>query len=123
MERKQGWVMLIALAAAAVVLGGVAEGKGELELYLFLIVPVLRADGWWGAASLLLAFAAFIVLLSNLLPRASLKVEEGRDRPSAGGVLFIGPIPIMFGTDRSTAIIVLMVAVAVLAALLFLLLL
>ncbi|MCG7840718.1 MAG: DUF131 domain-containing protein [Methanomassiliicoccales archaeon] len=123
MKRKQGWMMLITLAAAAIVLGGVAAGKGELELYLFLIVPFLRADGWWGAASLLLAFTAFIVLLLNLLPRTSLKVEGGRDRPSAGGVLLIGPIPIIFGTDRSTAIIVLTAAVAVLAALLLLLLL
>ncbi|TFG56283.1 MAG: DUF131 domain-containing protein [Methanomassiliicoccus sp.] len=72
---------------------------------------------------MLLAFTAFIVLLLNLLPRTSLKVEGGRDRPSAGGVLLIGPIPIIFGTVRSTAIIVLTAAVAVLAALLLLLLL
>jgi uncharacterized membrane protein len=123
MERRQGWILFLALAAAAAALGWVAAGKGELDLYLFLIVPVLRADGWWGAASLLLGFAAFIVLLLNLLSVAGLEVKGARERPSVGGFLLIGPVPIVFGTDRRMTIIALMAAVAVLATLLFLLLL
>lgn len=121
MERRTGWIVFAALVMGALVLGTVALGNGELELFLFLIFPLLRADGIWGIATILMALAAFAMLLFNLRYEVSLDEEEGK--VSGGGVLLIGPIPIVFGTDRRTTFVVLVIAVIVMAALLFLLLL
>ena len=113
----------VALVTASAVLGYVAMGRGELELYLVLIVPVLRASGWWGAASILLALAALVALFINLRSVMVLEGESGDKKVSAGGVVLIGPFPIVFGTDRRATVLALLAAVAVLATLLFFLLL
>ncbi|MCX6650048.1 MAG: DUF131 domain-containing protein [Methanomassiliicoccales archaeon] len=119
MKRAWGWAAVLGLAAASVVLGWVAAEKEELVLYLFLVFPVFQAKGAWGMASVLLALAAFVSLLINL--RFEIDQDGGEKGVSTGGVLLIGPVPIVFGTDRRITILTLMVAVAVLAALLLLL--
>jgi len=115
--------LFLGLAAASAAVGWVAAGRGELVLYLFLVFPVLQAEGVWGVASVLLAFTAFVVLLIDL--RYEIDTDEGGTKKSVstGGVLLIGPIPIVFGSDRRITILALMAAVAVLAVLLLLLLL
>jgi uncharacterized membrane protein len=115
--------LFLGLAAASAVLGWVAVGKGELVLYLFLVFPVLKAEGAWGAASILLALAAFVMVLINLSYEVVIDEEGAGKRTSTGGVLLIGPLPIVFGTDRRITILALMATVAVLAALLLLLIL
>jgi uncharacterized membrane protein len=120
MDRGRARLAFVLMALGSVVLAWVAAARGELELYLFLIFPVIKVEGVWGAASLLLALGAFIFLVFSLLPRG-LAVNGSLDR-SAGGVVLIGPFPIILGTDRRTTIIALAVAVTVLASLLFLLL-
>jgi len=122
-KRTWGWALFLGLAAASVALGWVAAGRGELVLYLFLVFPVLMAEGAWGATSVLLALAAFVMVLINL--RYAVDIHEGGTKKSVstGGVLLIGPIPIVFGTDRRTTILALMAAVAVMAVLLLLLIL
>jgi uncharacterized protein (TIGR00304 family) len=72
-------------------------------------------------AAILMALAAFVMLLFNL--RYEVVLDEEDRKVSGGGVLLIGPFPIVFGTDRRTTILVLFVTVIVLATLLFLLLL
>lgn len=120
MERRAGWVAFTAMVAATVVLGAVAIDNGQLDLFWFLIVPVLRTDGTWGVSAMLMALGAFIMLMVNL--RQGIGIEGGQ-KMSGGGVLFIGPIPIVFGTDRRSTVLVLLITVAVLGTLLFLLLL
>jgi uncharacterized protein (TIGR00304 family) len=120
-ERRTGWSIFTALVIGALVLGAIAIGNGQLELFLFLIFPMMRADGAWGIAAILMALAAFVMLVVNL--RTEFVLDGDEKRTSGGGVLLIGPIPIVFGTDRRTTILVLLVAVVVLAALVFLLLL
>lgn len=56
---------------------------------------------------LLVAFAAII-----------LKIISGRkseNRVRGAGILFIGPIPIIFGTDRESAKVVMLLAIALIA--------
>ena len=120
MDRGRARWAFVPLALGSMVLGGVAAARGELELYLFLIFPVIRAEGAWGAASLLLAVGAFVSLLLTVFSGAT--SDRRNVRPSAGGVLIIGPLPIVLGTDRRATILALVVAVTVLALLLFLLL-
>ena len=117
--------MAAVLLVAAAFAGWVALERGELGLHLFLIFPVLSAQGAWGAAAVLLAFGAVLVLMLKALGRmrgddgaAISDTGERERRTSAGGVVLIGPIPIVLGSDNRTALIALAVAVTVLAILL-----
>jgi uncharacterized protein (TIGR00304 family) len=115
--------LFLGLAAASAAVGWVAASRDELVLYLFLVFPVLKAEGAWGVASFLLAITAFVVMLINLSFEVDTDEGGAEKSVSTGGVLLIGPIPIVFGTDRRITILALMAAVAVLTALLLLLLL
>lgn len=106
--------MAAALLLSSAALGWMAWERGEVELYLFLIFPVLKADGAFGAASLLFAFAAVVVIFLSFfipVPKGSTRPPE---RPSVGGVVLIGPIPIVLGSDRRTALLALVVGLAAL---------
>ncbi len=120
MRRKWLIALAVALLLSSAALGWMAWERGELELYLFLIFPVLKADGVYGAASLLLAFAAFVIFLLSFF---TLATQEGRgrsERMSAGGVVLIGPIPIIFGGDRRTAVLALVLGLMALIIILLL---
>jgi len=119
-RRELPVALAVALLLSSAALGWMAWEGGELELYLFLIFPVLKADGLYGAASLLLAFAAFVVLVLSFF---SLAPHEGTGRPgrtSAGGAVLIGPIPIVLGGDRRTAVLALVLGLMALIIILLL---
>ena len=112
--------LAVALLLSSAALGWMAWEGGELELYLFLIFPVLKAEGLFGAASLLLAFAAFVILVLSFF---SLVPQEGpgrSGRASAGGAVLIGPIPIVLGGGRRTAVLALVLGLMVLIMILLL---
>lgn len=72
--------------------------------------------------ALLLIFAGFFLIVLGLLLSA-LRGSGGEGRVEAGGVVLIGPVPVVFGTSERIARITLILAVALtaLALLLFLL--
>lgn len=55
----------------------------------------------------ILAFVAFILLVA--------KAASGTGKTRGGGVLFIGPIPIIFGTDRESAKTLMILAIVLIA--------
>jgi uncharacterized protein (TIGR00304 family) len=114
--------VLLIIAAAVAVIAGVLTG--QLGFAVVLIFPVIYGSGPFAIIAVMLIFAAFIVLF--LLPFAEHRnfearysfdrqtapqvqagdQEEGRKNMAAtrkggrfGGVIFIGPVPIIFGTD------------------------
>jgi len=111
----------VALLLSSAITGWMAWEKDEIELYLFLIFPVLRADGAYGAASLLLAFAAMAVLFFAFFTWVPSENERPERRASVGGVIMIGPIPIVLGSDRRTTIYALVLALVVLTVVILLL--
>ncbi len=50
----------------------------------------------------MLVFVGVIILTISLILGA---VREGRTEVKGGGVVIVGPIPIIFGTDKSSALI------------------
>ena len=64
---------------------------------------------------LLVAFAAIILMLM------SGKKSDSRIR--GGGILFIGPIPIIFGTDRESVKVVILLAIVSIAMIVILMIL
>lgn len=120
MRREWLIALAVALLLSSAALGWLAWERGELELYLFLIFPVLKADGAYGVASLLLVFAAIVIVILSFF---TLAPQEGRgrsERRSAGGVVLIGPIPIIFGGDRRTAVLALVLGLMALMIILLL---
>jgi uncharacterized protein (TIGR00304 family) len=55
-------------------------------------------------AGILVAFAAVILLLVS--------GKKGDSRVRGGGILLVGPIPIIFGTDRQSVKVLILVAIA-----------
>lgn len=69
---------------------------------------------WLALAIVLIFLGMFLVVLALLL--------SARDRAEAGGVVIIGPLPIVFGTSQKIAMSVMILAIllTLLALLLFL---
>ncbi|HKZ63603.1 MAG TPA: DUF131 domain-containing protein [Thermoplasmata archaeon] len=130
---------ILPLVAVTALIGGIAllaysAATGEGQVSLFLIFPVFTGTGLVAFAGMLLItlgfFLGFLSLASRLVP-ASEKPSEPPTAPPApssvapakkfGGVVFLGPVPIVFGSDRriSTAMLVLGIVLTVLLALFF----
>lgn len=106
--------------------------KGEMQVALFLIFPVIYGTGIIGLIAVLMIFLGFfLVFLSFAIPSqrveepyGSIEIErpqtEKKSQVKGGGVVLIGPIPIVFGSDAKMAIVVMVLAIVlILLAILF----
>jgi uncharacterized protein (TIGR00304 family) len=114
------FVRLVRFAGPALFLAGVtflAVGflHNEATLSLFVIFPVITATGGWSMAGILLMIAGFFVFFMTwFAPAESQPVSSDRVpvSPAAGGsppsptsprrwggVVFLGPVPVVFGSD------------------------
>jgi uncharacterized protein (TIGR00304 family) len=114
-------VLLIGLATTAW-----SVYSGLISFSLVVIIPVLTSTSALGSLPLLLIFAGFVLLaLAPALGEDGSDTREDEvgpgaevarmDRPRTGGVILIGPIPIIFGSDGRTALIAAAVAIVILA--------
>lgn len=141
--RLASWIALCG-GLASLVYAGL---QGDLDVYLLLVVPVVTGTGPWAGLGLLAAFAGLAGLLWTSATRYTLggpaprsrdlegrrgepggdaRRQEGSEGTSTrgGGVILVGPIPIVWGSDRSTTrwLIVAGIALTVAAIVLTLLL-
>ena len=120
------WVFLAGVACIVV-----AAATGEAEVQLFIIFPLISGTSWLFILGIVLIVASFI--LGFVLAASAISEEqppaqgpsphgpaEGRTTRSSryGGVVLIGPVPIVFGSDRTMALIMLVLAVVVIAVVL-----
>jgi len=106
------------IASAALML--LAAERGEVTFSLFIVFPVITATGPVGAMGLLLLPAALLFLFLSLVPEGrpaerETVSAEGEAESSYGGVVLIGPIPILFGSAkglRGTRLLAVLVAAA-----------
>jgi uncharacterized protein (TIGR00304 family) len=108
--------------------------SGLTRFYLVVIVPVFASDSLLGMLPLLAIFAG--IVLMALAPAFYADDEDmertddfgmdrfqnGAKRPMVGGVVLIGPIPILFGTDRKITLIAAGLVILILAITVLLLL-
>ncbi len=133
-------VRLARLLGPALILSGVlalAWGyvQGEASLNLFLIFPVITATGGWSALGILLLIAGFFAFFltwplavsrNALMPAAPPPTappgEPSHAAPSRrwGGVVFLGPVPVVFGSDAKVAKWMILVGVLLFVGLLVL---
>lgn len=123
-----GFALLVAGFIATV--AGIQSGDIEIGLLLFFI-PYLQSSTWIGAVAMLLIFTGiFVLMMSTFLGLGEANENEAqansstkRTRAEVGGVLLIGPIPIVFGSSNRAALIALIATALVVMALVVLLLL
>ena len=72
------------------------------------------------AAGLLLVFLGVLLIVAGILGTALRNARSGEASVEAGGIVFIGPIPIVFGTSRAVTKLMLALALVVTIALLIL---
>jgi len=96
----------------ALLIGGIAALawallSGEAEIALVLIFPVIYGAGGIAALGILMLFAGLVLLSLSLSFAASREESAGQrcagpeERREFGGVVLIGPIPIVFGSARA----------------------
>lgn len=104
--------MLLFIAAAVLIAAGV--GLGQLHIGFILIIPVIYGSGPVAILAALFVFASFLLFafsgmhgMEGEAPTYTQReFESTREETHSGrkgkfgGVIFIGPIPIIFGSDR-----------------------
>jgi uncharacterized protein (TIGR00304 family) len=131
--------LLLFVVAAAVQVAGVLSGS--LHIGFFLLFPVIYGTGFTPLIAFILVIIAFMILF--FIPFSAYEREpahyEYEEQPvqyvereppplqqsrEFGGVIFIGPIPIVFGSSRRMTryMIIAAAAVALLLSIYFLLL-
>ena len=117
--------LFLFVSGVALIFASVSNGEGQVGL--FLIFPFIVTQGWMGAAGSLLIFLAIIGVFIGFWTSATqdpgqAPIETGaavpatRTKKNYGGVVLIGPIPIVFGSDEKIAKSMLIIAAAILAA-------
>jgi len=113
------------------ILLGILEGDAEVALFLF--IPVIYGAGIYLLIGILLVFLSFMLFFVLPFARVSRSRRDELERvayedlsenketeSSFGGVIFIGPIPIVFGKDASTTKKMMWIGLAIALILIFL---
>lgn len=131
MHRNAYRLAAAAMVAVAAVLIAAGVADGSLKIGFLLIVPVIYGSGVYAIVAALLVFGAFALFaFSAALPEsgsgsqgyadwhdAEKEQAQFRGRRRFGGIIFIGPIPIIFGSDRKLGAYLITAAIAVLVLL------
>jgi uncharacterized protein (TIGR00304 family) len=115
-----------AFFACGVALIAAAVATGEADVSLVVIFPLFSGSGWMFISGVLLMIAGFVTFFFAMFsaaargvpdtePRTEVGLPGRRPETRYGGVVLIGPVPIAFGSDRKTAMTMLVIGV-VLAA-------
>jgi uncharacterized protein (TIGR00304 family) len=122
---------LLVLGIAVLVL---AFLQGEASLALFIIFPVITATGGWAILGILLVVAGFFLSFltwpgrsaDSTLPEPSPAAPPPGGTPASasepsphrrwGGVVFLGPVPIVFGSDQKVTLWMLILGVVLFVA-------
>ncbi len=123
-------IVPLTLFILGLVLAAYAVITGEANFALFLIFPVIYGGGMFlllGIALIFLSFISFFFLSIGGMGSPSYGHDrygaEGGERTKKetdyGGVIFIGPIPIIFGKDKDTTKTMMYIGLVIALILLF----
>ncbi len=109
-----------------VILVAISVLTGEARVAIVIIIPVIYGAGVLMLGGILCVIAGFFLMFYSGSMGGPQNDEETTGQATAerkvGGVLMIGPIPIIFGSDKKTALIAAAIALIVMALTLLLLL-
>ncbi len=106
---------LLFLGGVACIIAGVVTGEGEAGI--FIIFPFIYGSGWLMLLGVALVFLSVGAFMFTALPSRTVgRMPPGRDPPhpekKAGGVILIGPIPVVIASDKKLALALLIVGIA-----------
>ncbi|UCE73853.1 MAG: DUF131 domain-containing protein [Methanomassiliicoccales archaeon] len=120
-------ILAVILGIAGIVLIGYSVASGEGNAGIILFIPVFYGSGLFAFMGVLCIMAAMILGFIGFAER--MVEQEGNEPRSAqstapriqksvkgGGVVLIGPIPIIFGSDAKTTIVLVVLALIVMVA-------
>jgi uncharacterized protein (TIGR00304 family) len=128
MRWKWPAVSLIALGVALIIASVIT---GESKIAIVVIIPVVYGGGILLLCGVLAIMAGIMLLFfSGSSGGAENDVEDGtgeaedqtHSRARAGGVLLIGPVPIIFGSDKNMALVAAAIALIAMALIIMMLL-
>ncbi len=104
--------LLVLFSGILFILIGVIQGDAHIAL--LFIIPVIYGSGLYLTIGILLIFLSFILFFvfsaasfkkqsDSRKDRAAYEESRSKTKSDYGGVIFIGPIPIIFGKDKSIA--------------------
>ena len=125
--RARLWIpVFVFLAGVACIIAAAATGEAEVQL--FIIFPIISGSSLLFIVGVLLIVASFVLgfilaattitemePVQPLPPKDTVRTGQTTEGPRRntryGGVVLIGPIPIIFGSDRKMAWIMLALAI------------
>lgn len=124
--------MAVFLAGIACIVAAAATGEAEVQL--FIIFPLVSGTSWLFVLGVVLIVASFILGFISAAAAMSDGVRMPPDAPVIrrpgeaegapqkkaryGGVVLIGPVPIVFGSDRTMAWVMLALAIVLIVVVL-----
>lgn len=113
MERRLPFILF--LGGLACLIAGIATGEGQAGI--FIIFPFVYGSGWLMLLGIGLIFVSIIGYMFSLSPgdpgqRAPGQQKEWQMEKKAGGLILIGPIPIVISNDKTLALVLLVVGIA-----------
>ncbi len=116
------------LIISGIVIFGLSLIRGEGGIFLFFVFPVFYSTSLLGGFGIFLIFVGIFILFFmpffSSFPRFSEPPNEvehvhhdNEKRSHYGGVVLIGPIPIIFGSDKHIAFYMIIAAISMLLAL------
>ncbi|MDD1770245.1 MAG: DUF131 domain-containing protein [Methanomassiliicoccales archaeon] len=127
MTRLRLVALLLLLVGAVGIVSGILAGEIQVGL-LFFVIPYLYGGTALGALSILAVVIGVVLLFVDAARRSVPEVSspaplvdgEPSRKTKWGGVVIVGPIPIIFGSTPRLALVALVIAAAILTALLLL---
>lgn len=112
MDRLKALALAMFFSGLALFIIGVMSG--DTKIYLAVIIPIIQTSNVLSIVGLLLMFGAFFLWMVGAFTRP-VRGGTGAMAPKtkAGGVILIGPIPILFSNDKNLAIILLVLSIVV----------
>ena len=107
--------LILFLGGLACLIAGIATGEGEAGI--FIIFPFIYGSGWLMLLGIGLIFVSIIGYMFSLSPgdpgqRPPGRHNEWQTEKKAGGLILIGPIPIVISNDKTLALVLLLVGIA-----------
>lgn len=127
---RKSHLLSLTLFLLGVLFTSIAVTSGEMKGGFFIIFPYMIGSGIYAFIGIILIFLAFIFFTFGFLEVfeeiGELKESEAemvsREKVEGGGILLIGPFPIIFGTSsRSVFILVVLTALIMVLAIIILL--
>lgn len=124
--------IILAICGLALIGYSVASGEGSAGVVLF--IPVFYGSGLFAFLGVLCIMAAILLAFFGFATQMGTENFEDTQEPQrsqptgsrpkksirGGGVVLIGPIPIIFGSDTKTALVLVVLAIVLIIAVAFL---